>query len=130
MSFSSINAVRASGGLGGTTRQSPATFAGPQIQQPVPQHPPLMAPPRPVDMSSAYTVGAGMQNTGRVPQIGQANRTIASRGDMRMATVPDAHGVIAGSTSATPNVIPPQQALQFDPNDPNNAALAGYMAAR
>lgn len=37
---------------------------------------------------------------------------------------PDNGGVVAGLTM--PNAVQPQQGPAFDPNDPRNAALAGY----
>ncbi len=124
MSFSSINAIRASGGLGGTTRQAPATFAGPQLA-PQPQ------PMGPVRNGSSYTIGAGMQNTGRALPGNEINRLTMGGGigpQSSSAANANGHGVIAGV--AQPSAVGPEQQMQFDPNDPNNAALAGYMAAR
>ncbi len=124
MSFSSINAVRASGGLGGTTRSGPATFAPPMPQRQE-RHP--QAPPP----GSSYTLGAGMQSTGRMPQtsgpFGGSNM-MQLNGPPQTTNMANSSGVVAGSTQ--PSAVGPQQQMQFDPRDPNNAALAGYMAAR
>lgn len=142
MSWQTINGInagktsQASGGMMGSQRPtSPATFA------PYPQASQVMSQPqygsyRPnPNGGSAYTKGAGMQG-GPAPL--PASQGIGTHGTYPMgqqsvssgvspygaAIVQQKTGVNPGQ--AMPSAVGPQQNPQFDPNDPNNAALIGY----
>lgn len=102
MSFSSINGINASrmGGLGGTRR------------------PPLQ--PQQQAMPQAPTMPQGTGMMGSQPYAQPARAGLAGT----MATGGGMTGVQPGHAGRPLQGPAP---LQFDPNDPENAALAGYM---
>ncbi len=119
MSFSSINAFNASKGLGGTSRTNTATF-NPASSQPIDAAQPpagMVGPPKelaPRAMGSSYTIGAGMQGTGR---------------NMAMIDAPNNQGVVTGRTQMADvgQQAPALSAAEMQ--DPNNAALIGFQLA-
>jgi hypothetical protein len=140
VSYQSINGLRAAGGLGGTTRQTPATFGaqpaggfnaqGQQVQPQATANP-FAAP------TASYNRNAGMQSTnpGMQKELGAMFGTSAGAGQTAVRNPAAAPQMIQQSFNGgvNPGAAPQQQlptapAVQFDPNDPNNAALAGYMA--
>jgi hypothetical protein len=128
MSFASLNAVNASRGMQGS--KQPQTFQGqsnqgpmapygsqqptgmPSVHQQMPQG---MPPPTGPNGSQAY----GMQATLPSQYVNRAQQG---------ANIAPQHapGVVPGQQM--PSAVPQQMPMKFDPNDPANAALAGYMA--
>lgn len=116
MSFSSMNAVNASKGMQGTSRQNEATFTGlgGALQGPSqgmgPAQPPAPAAPQ----GSSYSRGNGM--------------TMANANPYRvaMADQPDDNGVIAGRPMGHNLGAVPRGLTQEQMQDPENAALAGF----
>lgn len=129
MSFASLNAVKASRGMQGTARSAPAQFQQPTLAPPPQASPnngnPLVGPQA---AGSSYTMGSGMMGTGRQTSYARPTQiTSTSNGMVAGQTAggsADGHGVVAGNT--VPSAVGPQQMPAFDPNDPANAALAGY----
>ena len=133
MAFNSLNGVNAAKGLQGTSRQANATFSG--LSGPI-QGPPqgMAAPQGPVaqaaPVGSSYSLGGGMQGTGRTLGL-----TKADAGPLRSLTggenTPDANGVISGKQQAMANVgqVGPQL-TQAQMQDPENAAMAGFQFAQ
>ena len=137
MSFSSLNAVNAARGMQGTTPKQPA-FGQPY--QPPPPGVQAQGPGPQGQPGSSYNASRGMMGTqmsmGNVPapQMGPARpQPGVAQGSAQAQVNPT--NIVAGSTGVNavqgmPSAVGPQQQMQFDPNDPNSAALAGYMAAR
>jgi hypothetical protein len=128
MSFTSMNGVNAAKGMAGTARANSATF-NPEAAAPI-------APGAAVGMQgasapahlaqpggSSYTIGAGMQNTGRAASAqGQASNMIQN-GQVDL----NGTGVLPGRQGPMADIG--QQAPQMslaEMQDPANAALAGY----
>ncbi len=105
-----------------------------------------MAPPMPaphdqsgapmagVPVGSSYTLGAGMrapvqQAASRMDRGSVASNNQSATGAYASGNMANSQGVISGqSAAALPSVVGPAPTANFDPNDPRNAALAGYMA--
>lgn len=121
MSFASLNAVNANKGMMGTSPTAQATFPGANLP-PTPGPAGMQGPGYNAydgggsATGSAYTHGMGLMMTG--PQTGSSTQLQNSQAN------PDGHGVTPGVQ--VPSAVGPEQQLQFDPNDPRNAALAGY----
>lgn len=138
MGFATMNGVNAARGMQNTKPNGPATFQQAYQPQAGGVGNPYQAPAAQSAMGSSYTAQGGMMGTGRGPQGGGAQQSsmyapmhvgavgAASNGQNTSGNA-NGHGVVAGQTM--PSAVGPEQQMPpFDPNDPNNAALAGYMA--
>lgn len=108
MSFSTMNGINQS-------RQQ-AMAPKPQVQQ---QAVPYGHPQAPMQ-------AVGMMGTQAHP--GYQSAGVGPRPNMQQyqpLAQADAHGVNPGTP--VPSAVPQQSPFQFDPNDPKNAALSGYM---
>ncbi len=127
MSFSSFNAVRAAGGMQGTTRAARPTAEAwqPAGATRVPSDVPLPVPGgiQPLSPQAAIRSPYGPQNAGG------GSGMMASRSHGGAAQYINQGQTLGGGVM--PGAPAPQlqgpAPVKFDPNDPNNAALAGYM---
>ncbi len=143
MSFASMNGINAAKGMSGTTRQTTAAFT--PTTQPLSAPPQGMTPPpqpvqnymgavtgkiNPTAPTSGGTQGLsviGNPYAGSSYTKGNGMRGGNDKVGLSVAAGPNPNGVVAGI--AGPSAVGPMPTgPQFDPNDPRNAALAGYMA--
>lgn len=129
MSYSTMNGLNMArtGGLGGTRRMPlpsrPATHPVDPGAQYTPPPSPMGAvgPSRPVTYSSPVNPAASAYSSNARAGIGGTMAPIVNGMNMGVAKRP---------TGPAPNAVDAaggNPAPQFDPNDPNNAALVGYM---
>ena len=124
MSFSTMNGLQAArtGGLSGT-RRAPI-----QAQQQPLQNP--------VDPGAVYDP-TNRGGTGQMGQFTSPERTRFQRNGLMGTPSMVGQGMgmpaamprtgVAAPAPPTPSAVPQQAPVQFDPRDPRNAALAGYM---
>lgn len=128
MSFATMNGVNAAKGLQGTERTQQATFAGLGAPlQSAPQGmggPQMMAPQ--AAQGSSYTIGNGMQGTGRATLAGTQASALAG---YNVADTANQQGVVAGHQQQANVGQPPPQMTQAQMQDPANAAMAGFQFA-
>ena len=129
MSFASMNGItqaRAAvgGGMQGTNRTPthPAQVTG--ASGPYARPPPQAGPGAAAFAQTHTAAPAGMMGSQGHPIGGSQLQNNQAR--MQWTAATDGSGVAPGVQG--PNLPPPPQGAPFDPNDPNNAALAGYMA--
>lgn len=130
MSFATMNGITQTrqavgGGMQGTNRTPthPAQVsgaAGPYAMPPAQS----MGPGAAAYAQGHAAPGAGMMGSQGNPIGGNQMQNNQAR--MQWTAATPGSGVAPGVQG--PNLPPPPQGPAYDPNDPNNAALAGYMA--